>query len=67
MVDFPKKPQNKKIRILPQSIIDHYSQFRNKNPLKVSHINGIQFELDESYEIMDSSVKKQMIFLLKFY
>ena len=61
MVDCDAKDNNnqakspKKQRILPQSVIDFYSKFRNPNPLKVSNIVGNRFELEERYEILDSS------------
>ncbi len=42
---------------LPKDIIDYYSKYRNtKSKLKTSYILGTtKFDLDDHYEIIDSS------------
>ncbi len=47
--------ETKKKIILPKSIIERYSQHRNPHTLKKTNILGVVFEIDQRYEILDSS------------
>ena len=55
MVDVEKSKAKSKRPTLPQSVIDFYAKFKNDKPLKVSNIVGDRFEMEERYEIFDSS------------
>lgn len=45
----------KKKTILPKSIVERYHQYRNPYNLKKTNILGVVFEIDQRYEILDSS------------
>jgi mitogen-activated protein kinase 1/3/mitogen-activated protein kinase 6 len=42
---------------LPDDIVQYYFKYRNKkSKLKVSTVLGSRFEIDDKYEILDSSM-----------
>lgn len=51
----------KKKTILPKSVIERYHQYRNPYNLKKTNILGVVFEIDQRYEILDSSKNKYKI------
>jgi mitogen-activated protein kinase 1/3/mitogen-activated protein kinase 6 len=46
---------NKKKTKIPQSVIDHYSKYRNKSVnIKSFLVMGTKFDIEDKYEIIDS-------------
>lgn len=56
MFEENKEEIQKKIKkSIPQYLIDRYAKYRNKNLVVVNNIKGTPFELEERYEVLDSS------------
>lgn len=48
---------SKKPAILPQSVVNYYSKYRNPlTNIKSQVIMGTKFEVDDRYEIIDTSI-----------
>lgn len=51
----------------PQSVVDHYSKYKNTNEsIKQFLVQGTKFEMDKKYEVIDSS-KETTFFLTILY
>lgn len=60
-----KKEESPKKATLPQSIISYYAKYKNVSPaMKSQVVMGTKFEIDERYEIIDTS---KFLFILFFF
>lgn len=58
-----KDHSDKSKQKIPQSVINHYSKYRNQKPnIKSYLVMGTKFEVEDKYEIIDSGsgINKQI-------
>lgn len=50
--------QKRKKKYVPKYLIDRYAKYKNNNTIIVNNIKGTPFELEERYEVLDSSFSR---------
>ena len=56
-----ERSDKKKLSKIPQSVISHYSKYRNvRSSIKSFLVMGTRFDIEDKFEIMDASKEYQV-------